>query len=131
MSDLEELLRGRVAHGVLLATMGFLRRRWEVDGSPFPSWAKPVLEALAVAANQPDPDMSEFGRAVGTMDSTNWVTVREAARLVGRSERHVRRLAQERRVRSQRENNWLWLVDIDSLKNVLERSNVEGRGAGS
>jgi len=128
MPELEELLRGRVAYGAMTVIFRYLRGQLKEKGTPFPVWAKPVLEALSEAAGLPSPDglMSDSGRPVERVDSTNWLTVRAAAELVKRTDRHVRRLALSGQVRARRVGGRVWLVDLDSLRGVLERSNGQG-----
>lgn len=125
MSGLEELLRGRVAYGVMIATLRHLTQQLKTNGEPIPVWAKPVLEALSVAAGVPlsPAVMSVVGRPVERMDSSPMVTVKVAALQVHRTERHVRRLCSEGRVIARRLGERTWLVDVTSIQNVIGRSN--------
>lgn len=128
MSELDELLRGRVAYGAMTAILRSLTSQLRSNGEPIPDWGKPVLEALSVAAGVPLPPsvVSVIGRPVGRVDVTNWLTVQAAAELVKRTDRHVRRLALSGQVRARRVGGRVWLVDLDSLRGVLERSNGQG-----
>lgn len=85
-------------------------------------WALPIYRALQEASGvdlAPAAVASVIGRAPVRMRATNWVGVMEAATRTGRSERHVRRLASSGRVIAKRIGNRSWLVDIESLENVL------------
>lgn len=123
--QLELLLRGEPAHAVLRALVRDLTAQ-TTNGKAVPPWAQPVCEALARAAEVPAPDMSATGHAFGSVlgmgSSPGLVPVSEAARLVGRGERHVRRLAASGRVVHQRVGERTLLVDVESLRNVLGRT---------
>ncbi|MEO5313184.1 helix-turn-helix domain-containing protein [Pseudarthrobacter sp. CC12] len=53
------------------------------------------------------------------MGSAQWLGVMDAAARTGMSERHIRRLASTGRVVARRVGRRNWVVDIDSLENVL------------
>lgn len=94
-------------------------------GKPFPNWALPVLQALSEASGDPlHPSvLAAIGPPIGRIESTNWVTVRAAAEASGRSERQIRRLAEAGRVRADRVGERVWRIDLESLKNVIDRRN--------
>ncbi|GAA0426613.1 helix-turn-helix domain-containing protein [Leifsonia naganoensis] len=119
--NISELLHGEVAHGVWRSLMRDWTVRMKQNGVPMPWYAQQVLEALAQEANVPLP--SAIGRPVVTVEVTNWVSVREAAETVKRSERQITRLANEGKVRARRVNERSWLIDLDSLRSVMERRN--------
>ena len=118
--SLDELLRGEVARSVLGALVRDLTARVRRDGLSLPAWAAPILAELALRADQPAPEMSVSERASGTlMPMTGMVTAAEAARQVGRSPHHVRRLAADGKIRHVRVGERALLVDLDSLHAVL------------
>lgn len=125
LPSLDELLRGPIALGVLRALMRDQERQMRVNGASVARWTLPVYNALEQAAGA-EPDTvtfrAVFGRRQASSESTTWVGVAEAAATCGRSERHVRRLASSGSVRAKRVGLRSWLVDIDSLKNVLRRT---------
>lgn len=121
-AGLAGLLHGEVAFGVLRSLLRDWTVRLKQNGQPMPWYAKSVLEALAEQANVPLP-ASAIGRPVVTMDVTNWVSVREAAEAVGRSERQVTRLACDGKILARRVNERSWQIDLHSLRNVMERRN--------
>ena len=125
MGDLDELLRGEVANDVLAAVIRELTRH-RTNGGALPAWAQPVCEALAAAADvDPIPlprNVSDVGRGLAMLSSTRWVTAGEAADLTGCSERHVRRLAASGQVVARRVGARSWLIDQDSITNVLRRT---------
>lgn len=119
--NLSELLHGEVAQGVMRSLMRDWTVRMRQSGYPMPWYARQVLEALAEETMVPVP--SELGRPVVTVEATNWISVREAAEAVTRSERQITRLANEGKIRARRVNEWAWQIDLDSLRSVMERRN--------
>lgn len=123
LGTLADLLRdGDVANGVMRSLLRDWTVRLKQNGVPMPWYAKPVLEALAERVNVALP-ASAIGRPAARVEVTNWISVRKAAEAVGRSERQITRLARSGKIRAQRVNERSWLVDLDSLKNVMERRN--------
>lgn len=92
------------------------------NGAGVAVWALPVYKALQEASGA-DLDRAAAASVIGPrlakVESTNWVGVMDAATRTGRSERQVRRLASSGRVIAKRIGNRSWLVDIESLENVL------------
>lgn len=121
-APLSELLHGEVAEGVMRSLMRDWTVRLRQSGYPMPWYAKQVLEALAEEVNVALP-ASVIGRPVAKVEVTNWISVREAAEAVGRSERQITRLAKGGKILARRLNKRSWLVDLDSLRNVMERRN--------
>lgn len=121
-ASLDELLRGPIALGVLRALMRDQERQMRENGAGVAVWALPVYRALQEAAGT-EPDRSTLKAVVAprlaAVESTTWVGVMEAAARSGRSERQVRRLASSGSVRAKRVGLRSWLVDMDSLENVL------------
>jgi excisionase family DNA binding protein len=50
------------------------------------------------------------------------VSVREAAKMAELSGRHIRRLLQDGKIKGRQINDWLWLVDVESLEAWIEQS---------
>lgn len=123
MSTLDELLRGRVAYLAMRSIARDLTVQLRANGKPVPSWALPVLKALEVASGEelPASVVSAIGPPIGTIEVTNWATVRMAAQASGRSERQITRLAKARRIRAERVGERVWRVDLSSLENVIRR----------
>ena len=125
---LDELLHGEVAEQLLRSLLRDTTVQVRRNGATVPEWLAPVCEALqAAAACEPPPAlnslMSATGHAPGTVSRVGQeLPIREAAEHVGRSERHVRRLCESGRVRASRIGNRVWLVDLESLQNVLGRA---------
>lgn len=123
--SLDELLRGPIALGVLRALMRDQERQMRVNGASVARWTLPVYSALEQAAGA-EPDRATLraviGRRLASPEPTTWVGVVEAAERCGRSQRHVRRLASLGSVRAKRVGRGNWLIDIDSLENVLRRA---------
>jgi hypothetical protein len=97
-------------------------RQMRENGAGVQLWALPVYRALQEASGAdlaPAAVASVIGRAPARMRATNWLGVMEAAARTGRSERQVRRLASSGRVIAKRIGHRSWLVDIESLENVL------------
>ena len=65
--------------------------------------------------------VSVIGRAPANVGSTSWLGVMDAAARTGLSERQIRRMASSGRVIAKRIGKRSWLVDIESLENVLRR----------
>ncbi|MCW2496592.1 MAG: hypothetical protein JWQ77_2516 [Jatrophihabitans sp.] len=83
-----------------------------------------ALQALAVVADQTLPEMSDRGHAPGNVSPVSrdsWRTTASMAAEVGRSDRHIRRLAASGRVRRLKVGAH-WLVDPDSVRSVLGRT---------
>jgi hypothetical protein len=122
MPDLSELLRGEVAGAVMRSVLRDLTLQ-QRNGRTLPRWPEPVLRALAEAAgvSLSPVVLSAIGPAIGTIDPSEWVTVAVAAERVGRSERQIRRLASARKVLARRVGARSWLIDFDSLSNVLRK----------
>ena len=89
-----------------------------------------VLAALQALAEVADVELLGFSSDIGTefdtvgvmsSQSTAWATVAEAAGLVEKSEEYLRRLARDDRVRHRRLSSG-WLLDLESLRNVLGRT---------
>jgi len=97
-------------------------RQMRENGAGVALWAWPVYSALQEAAGT-EPDRTTLKAVVGprvaAVEPTTWVGVAEAAARTGRSERQVRRLASSGAVRAKRVGLRSWLVDIESLENVL------------
>ncbi|MFF2296974.1 hypothetical protein [Arthrobacter sp. NPDC058127] len=121
-ASLDALLRGPIAQGVLRSLMRDVERQMREQGASVPVWALPVYKALQEASGA-DLDRTVVASVIGPrlakVESTNWVGVMDAATRTGRSERQVRRLASSGRVIAKRIGHRSWLVDIDSLENVL------------
>lgn len=119
---LEELITGPVADAVLRALMRDQAQQGRVNGAGVPRWALPVYKALQDAAGR---DLSRpalmavKGPPIGRLSSSSWLGVMDAAARTGMSERHIRRLASSGRVVARRVGRRNWVVDIDSLENVL------------
>lgn len=124
MTSLDELLRGRVAYLAMRSIARDLTVQLRSNGKPVPSWALPVLRALEVAAGEvlPPSVASAIGRPVESVEVASWVSIKEAAVAVSRSERQVRRLASTGRVRARRVGDRTWQVDLESLTGVLGRA---------
>jgi len=94
------------------------------NGAGVAVWALPVYRALQEAVGT-EPDRTTLTAVVGprpaAVESTTWVGVVEAAAQSGRSERQVRRLASSGAVTAKRLGHRSWLIDVDSLENVLRR----------
>lgn len=120
------LLQGPVANAVLGAVIRDLTRHVRSNGGRVPAWARPVCEALAVAAEVTPialpRSVSAIGPVPGTLASAQWVTVGLAADLTGCSERHIRRLAASGQVVARRVGARSWLIDADSVLSVLRRT---------
>lgn len=115
------VLHGAAANWAMRSIVRDMRRELQQNGKRPPEYAKAVLEMLSEAAGEPSPSgIAASGRAVTRVDSTSWFTVHDAAALVGLSERRVRQLAQDHRVRAQKVGT-TWQIDPDSLANVLRR----------
>jgi len=54
------------------------------------------------------------------------ITVSEAAALTGYSERHIRRLAKEKRIEARQVGEWLYLVGRESLLAYVEKMKALG-----
>lgn len=122
LPSLDELLRGPIALGVLRSLIRDQERQMRENGAAVQVWALPVYRALQEASGAelvPAAVASVIGRAPARMRATNWVGVMEAATRTGRSERQVRRLASSGRVIAKRIGHRSWLIDIESLENVL------------
>jgi hypothetical protein len=117
---LEGLLTGEVAAWLAGSVKRDMNRELRSNGKRPPLFAESLLGALAAAAGD-----STFAAASGKptviVVSTSWISVHEAAALVGRSERRIRQLALARQVRSQKVGP-VWQIDSDSLTNVLRRT---------
>ena len=124
MSALDELLRGRVAYLAMRSIARDLTVQLRANGKPVPSWALPVLKALEVASGEelPVSVVSAIGRPFESVGVASWVSIKEAAVRVSRSERQVRRLASTGRVRARRVGDRTWQVDLESLIGVLGRA---------
>lgn len=124
LPSLDELLRGPIAAGILRALIRDQQRQMAEQGSGVAVWALPVYQALQEAAGT-DLDRTAVTAIIGPRavksDPTRWVGVTEAAARCGRSERQVRRLASSGAVTAKRLGHRSWLIDIDSLENVLRR----------
>jgi len=120
--SLDELLRGPIAAGILRALIRDQQRQMKEQGAGVAIWALPVYQALEKAAGI-EPDRSTLKAVVrprlAAVEPTAWVSVMEAAARSGRSERQVRRLASSGSIRAKRVGLRSWLVDIESLENVL------------
>ncbi|MCA4132944.1 helix-turn-helix domain-containing protein [Arthrobacter sp. M4] len=120
--SLDDLVRGPVAAAVLRSLMRDQERQMRENGAGVQVWALPVFRALQEASGAelaPAAVASFIGRVPARMGATSWLGVMEAAARTGRSERQVRRLAASGRVIAKRIGHRSWLVDIDSLENVL------------
>lgn len=98
-------------------------REQVLRGRPVPAWAQRVLPLLAAIAD--GLDGADIGTAVGTVgvpDRLHMVSIDEAASAVAKSQTYVRRLAREGRVLAHRVNGKAWVVDLDSLRSVLDRA---------
>jgi hypothetical protein len=124
VSRLDDLLRGEVAYAAMRSIIRDLVPQSRNLRKDLPAWAVPVLEALAAAAGEPVPAgvRSVIGRAPAIVELVDWITVKEASGRSGKSERHIRRLAASGRVRNKRVGERSWLIDSDSLINVLRRT---------
>ena len=122
MGDLERLLVGPVARDVLALVTRGLTAHVRTNGGSVPSWAEPVLQSLAEAADV-DPGVSSVvGTGFGTVEPIDrMVSLVDAAASVGKSPEYVRRLCRQGRVRCRRVGRE-WLVDPESLDNVLRRA---------
>ena len=121
---LDELLRGPIAQGVLRSLMRDQERQMRENGAGVAVWALPVYRALQEASGT-GLDRTAVTAMIGPKatggDPTRWVAVTEAAARCGRSERQVRRLASSGAVTAKRLGHRSWLIDVDSLENVLRR----------
>jgi hypothetical protein len=121
---LDELLRGPIAQGVLRSLMRDQERQMRENGAGVAVWALPVYRALQEASGtglDRTAVTALIGPRVAAGDPTNWRSVTEAAASCGRSERQVRRLASSGAVTAKRLGHRSWLIDVDSLENVLRR----------
>ena len=122
--SLDDLLRGPIAAGILRALIRDQQRQMAEQGSGVAVWALPVYQALQEAAGT-DLDRTAVTALIGPKatggDPTRWFGVAEAAARCGRSERQVRRLASSGAVTAKRLGHRSWLIDIQSLENVLRR----------
>mgnify|MGYP001113891598 CR=1 FL=1 len=119
--DVGDVLRGQAANWAMRSIVRDMTRELKQNGKRPPEFAKAVLETLADAAGTPAPPrIAASGSPAARVDPTSWLTVRDAAAKVGLSERRVRQLAQDHRVRA-RKPGTTWLIDPESLANVLRR----------
>ena len=120
-AELDELLRGQVANWVMRSLIRDVQTQLRTNGKVPPLFAAAVMEALAAAAGASMHDTlgSGIGRPLVSVDVATWVTPKEAARQVDRSERQVRRLAANGQILARRFGTRSWQIDIDSLTNVL------------
>jgi hypothetical protein len=121
-SGLDELISGPVAVAVLRSLMRDQERQMRVNGVGVQQWTLPVYRALQDAAGRQLPvsaRVAYIGPPVGKLSSSSWLGVMDAAARTGMSERHIRRLASSGRVVARRVGRRNWVVDIDSLENVL------------
>lgn len=51
---------------------------------------------------------------------TEPLTVSQAAKLTGYSERHIRRLCKDEKIKSRQAGGWLYLIDADSLQAYVD-----------
>ncbi|PKW25406.1 helix-turn-helix domain-containing protein [Phycicoccus duodecadis] len=123
MSDLDDLLRGPVALAVtrvLIRDLTVQRR----NGQPVPPWAPALLDALVRAGGE-RVDVDRFASETrrGTVGPVLMSETRapEAADQTGVSVQYVRKLARSGRIRCRRVGRD-WLIDVDSLRNVLGRA---------
>lgn len=94
------------------------------NGLPVPSWTRRVLSFLAVIADA-SVDGSDIGtdlETVGVRDRLHMVSINEAAADVQRSTSYVRRLARQGRVRADQINGKAWVIDLDSLRSVIDKA---------
>lgn len=120
---LSDLVQGQVAREVLNVLVRGLTVHVRSDGHPVPTWAQPVCQALADAAELPCPAVrSGTGTASESLEASTWAPIDEAADLAGCSPSYARRLARSGRVRARRVGSRSWLIDIDSLTRVLGRT---------
>lgn len=94
------------------------------NGLAMPPFAEEVLRWLAGLADRPEPTMSSTRQAIAILvpgGHDTYVSVAEAADLVGVTGRTVQRLARSGEIRARRLGNRTWLVDIGSLQNVLRK----------
>ena len=121
-ASLEELIRGQVAAAVLRSLMRDQERQLRLNGTGIQRWTLPVSQALHEAAGRElstPARVAYIGPPVGKLSSSSWLGVMDAAARTGMSERHVRRLASSGRVVAHRVGRRTWVVDIESLENVL------------
>ena len=121
-ATLDELITGPVAVAVLRSLMRDQERQMRVNGVGVQRWTLPVYRALQDAAGQQlsgSARVAFIGRAAESVGSAQWLGVMDAAARTGMSERHIRRLASTGRVVARRVGRRNWVVDIDSLENVL------------
>jgi len=122
--SLDELVKGPIAAGILRALMRDMARQATEQGMNIPAWTLPVYQALQDASGM-DLDRAAVRSVLGprpdTLKSANWVGVMEAATRAGCSTRHARRLAASGRVIARRLDRHQWLIDLESLTNVLRK----------
>ena len=119
--SLEELISGPVAAEVLRSLMRDQERQMRVNGAGVQRWTLPVYKALQQASGRElsaVARVSFIGPRVDTLAASSWLGVMDAAARTGMSGRHIRRLASSGRVMARRLGR-NWVVDIDSLENVL------------
>jgi hypothetical protein len=123
MSELEQWLRGPAGRDVFALLMRGLTEHMRRNGGAQPSWAQPVLQAIADLAYVDEPAAgSVIGTAFGSVVPVDPDMVElSTADLAGKSPEYVRRLCREGRVRCRRVGR-TWLVDQESLIRVLGRS---------
>lgn len=83
-----------------------------------------VLEQLAVAADEPLTAVgSACGTAVASVEASPFSgnSVPVAAEMTGLSQRYIRRLAKDKKIRCDRIGRD-WLIDMDSLRSVTGRT---------
>ena len=123
MSELDDLVRGRVANELLMLLLRATTAHVGKGHLP-PAWVAPVGQALADAAGSAVSGIA-LERLVVVRDSSSggashWVSVGEAAVAVGLGERRIRQFAQSHRVLAKKAGSRLWLIDMDSLTSFLE-----------
>jgi excisionase family DNA binding protein len=121
---LDELLRGEVAEWVLTCVIRDSARR-HASGKPQLPYAPAVIAALSTAAGRPLVVLrSDSGTPLATVEHEEhdtWISVAEAAALIGRSERLVRRMAAAGEIRRQRVGKRAWLVAQESVETVARK----------
>jgi len=123
MSELDDLLQGAVASEVGRALIRDALRRSR-NGHPTAHWLQPVLEALEQtdAAASIASILAASGHPLVRVEAHE-ISVSEAARLAGLSERTVRRMAETKAILARRVGLRTWLLDRDSFMNVTKRRN--------
>jgi len=125
MSDLVELLEDpEVARWLLGSALRGMKVQAVRDGLSVPKSVLPLLVALAAIADRPDlvsfASETSSARVVPASDY-GLISTRQAEDTFGVSAQYVGRLAKSGRIRGRRVGR-AWLIDAESLSNVLRRT---------